>query len=427
MIEKNENIDRLIDSLIRNEFGKMVSVLTKILGAPNIDLAEDVVQDAIVEAISQWTYKGVPENPKGWLYNVAKYKALNFIKKEKVHQKYSSEVIHFLQFERTVEPTLNLFFSEQEIEDDQLRMMFTCCNPSISSDSQIALTLKTLCGFSIAEIAKAFLTNEENINKRLVRARQIIRDNKVAFEVPFGNEFENRLNSVLETIYLLFNEGYNATKGSEMIRFELCEEAIRLAQLIADYQKIQQKTDVWALLSLMLLNSSRFKSRRTINSEIVEMAKQDRNLWDRDLIKKGIVFLEKSVATGTVSKYQILAAISAHHCTAADDKSTHWKSILALYNNLSQIDRSPLVMLNKTIVVSKVYSVKKAVEELEKMAEDPLLQNYPYYHSTIGEFYLKLKSRSLALQHFEKAKAFTQNEQEIIYLEEKIISCRSGK
>ena len=241
MTKENENINQLIDHLFRHESGKMVSVLTKILGAENIDLAEDVVQDAIIEAINQWTYKGVPENPTGWLYTVAKYKALNFIRREKVHQKYSSEAIHFLQSEWTAEPAMNHFFSEQEIKDDQLRMMFTCCHPSISSDSQIALTLKTLCGFSIPEIAKAFLTINENINKRLVRARQTIRENKVSFEVPFGNEFEDRLNSVLETIYLLFNEGYNASEGTEIIRQELCNEAIRLIHLISDYPGIIQK------------------------------------------------------------------------------------------------------------------------------------------------------------------------------------------
>ncbi len=261
MTKENENINHLVGHLFRHESGKMVSVLTKILGTANIDLAEDVVQDAIIEAINQWTYKGVPENPTGWLYNVAKYKALNFIKREKVHQKYSSDLIHSLQSEWTAEPASNHFFSEQEIEDDQLRMMFTCCHPSISTDSQIALTLKTLCGFSIPEIAKAFLTSDENINKRLVRARQTIRENRVSFEVPFGNEFENRLNNILETIYLLFNEGYNASEGTEIIRQELCEEAIRLAHLISEYPKIFQKTQVWALLSLMLLNSSRFKSR----------------------------------------------------------------------------------------------------------------------------------------------------------------------
>lgn len=280
--------------------------------------------------------------------------------------------------------------------------------------------------FSIPEIAKAFLTTNENINKRLVRARQTIRENKVSFEVPLGHELENRLNSVLETIYLLFNEGYNASEGTEIIRQELCDEAIRLAHLISDYPRIIQKNQVWALLSLMLLNSSRFKSRVKNNSEIVEIAKQDRELWDRDLIKKGIIYLEKSFDGSTVSKYQILAAISAHHCTAADDKSTDWKSILSLYNNLLQIDYLSLVLLNKAIAVSTVYGVQKAVEELEKIANNSLLQNYHYCHSAIAEFYLRLKKPFFAQQHFERTKSFTQNEQEKVYLDEKIKTCRSA-
>lgn len=423
MTTTTENINLFIDHLFRHESGKMVSVLTKILGPANIDLAEDVVQDAMVEAINQWTYKGVPDNPTGWLYNVAKYKAINFINRDKLKHKYSSEAIYFLQSEWTAEPAINHFFSEQEIEDDQLRMMFICCHPSISPDSQIALTLKTLCGFSIPEIAKAFLTNEENVNKRLVRARQTIRDNKLSFEVPSGNEFESRLNSVLESIYLLFNEGYNASEGTEIIRFELCDEAIRLAQMIAHYPKIQQKKQALALLSLMLLNSSRFNARRNSKGEIVELAKQERTLWSRDLINKGITYLDESVSDNGVSKYHILAAISAHHCTAADDETTDWENILSLYNNLLQIDDSPLVLLNRAVAIAKVYGVEKAIDEMKLLSGNNLLQNYPYYHSALAEFYLKNKSTLLARQHFEKAKSFTLNEQEKAHLDRKIASC----
>lgn len=426
MIKDTENINLLVDHLFRHESGKMISVLTKVLGTGNIALSEDMVQEAMLEAINQWEYKGVPDNPAGWLYNVAKYKAVNFIKREKTKQKYSSELLNLLQPEFSEGPTDIHLFSEQEVADDQLRMMFTCCHPSISTDSQIALTLKTLCGFSIPEIANAFLTNGENINKRLVRARQIIRENKVDFEVPFGNDFSNRLNAVLETIYLLFNEGYNSSSGNDIIRFELCEEAIHLAQLIAGNSKITVKSDVYALLSLMLLNASRFKARVNEQGEITDMAKQNRNLWNKDFIRKGIEYLDKSVESNRISKYQVLAAISAHHCTASGDETTDWENILALYQNLSQIDNSPIVLLNKAVAVSKVLGVEKATDDLLALSGDSLLNNYPHYYSTIAELYLQQKKNARAAHFFQKAISFSNNKKEIDYLADKLSSCKQS-
>src|SRR5688500_7888859 len=233
----NNTVSQLIDHLFRRESGKLVSVLTRIFGSENLDLAEDVVQDSLVEALKQWTYKGIPEKPSAWLFMVAKNKALNIINREKYKRKYSSDVAHFLQSEWTAEPALNHIFSEQQIVDDQLRMMFTCCHPAISADSQVALILKTLCGFSIPEIAKAFLTTEENVNKRLVRARQKIRDDKIPFEVPEGKDLEARLEAVLEAIYLLFNEGYSASTGNDLVRFELDRKSTRLnsSHLVISY------------------------------------------------------------------------------------------------------------------------------------------------------------------------------------------------
>ena len=284
------NVSQIVDNLFRHDSGRLVSVLTRVFGAENIELAEDVVQDSLVEALNQWTYKGIPENPSGWLFTVAKNKALNIISRERNRKKYTSDVAHFLDSEWTVQPALNHIFSEQQILDDQLRMMFTCCHPSISSDSQVALTLKTLCGFSILEIAKAFLTTEENINKRLVRARQKIRDDKIAFEVPEGMYLETRLAAVLETIYLLFNEGYSASTGNDLIRFELCGEAIRLAGIIAEHQAIQNKSNVYAVLALMYLNASRFKARTSDRGDILTLAEQDRSQWDLNLMQKGFIF-----------------------------------------------------------------------------------------------------------------------------------------
>lgn len=417
------NVNKLVDNLFRHESGKLVSVLTRIFGSENLDLAEDVVQDSLIEALNQWTYKGAPENPSAWLFMVAKNKALNIINREKYKRKYSSDVAHFLQSQWTAEPALSHIFSEEQILDDQLRMMFTCCHPTISSDSQVALTLKTLCGFSIPEIAKAFLTTDENINKRLVRARQKIRDDKIPFEVPDVKFLESRLDAVLETIYLLFNEGYSASTGNHLVRFELCEEAIRLSEIIASHDALKNKSNVHAILSLMYLNASRFRSRIDGQGNILTMAEQDRALWDRSLMQKGFFYIEKSAIHNTVSIYHILAAISAYHCAAADYESTDWKSILALYDKLMQIDQSPVVVLNRAIVVSKVDGVLEGIRELEKIKDTRALESYHLFYSTEAEFYMQLNDFRRASYSLEKAIQLSPLQAEKDMLQRKLDAC----
>ena len=392
-----------VDHLFRHEFGKLVSILTRIFGADNLELAEDVVQESLAEALTQWTYKGTPDNPSAWLFKVAKNKALNIISHEKLRTRYASDVAHFLKSEWTAEQALEHIFSEGQIQDDQLRMMFTSCHPSISADSQVALTLKTLCGFSIPEIAKAFLTTDENVNKRLVRAREKIREDKIPFEVPEGKFLEARLDTVLQTIYLLFNEGYSASMGKDLIRFELCEEAIRLSEIIAGYEVLQNKSNVYAILSLMYLNASRFKSRTDSQGNILTLAEQDRSLWDRALMQKGFAYLEKSTDHKSLSIYHILAAISAYHCSASDFVSTDWKSILHLYDNLVLIDPSPLILLNRAIAVSKVHGAVQAIDELEKIKKSPSLANYHLFYSTQAEFYIQANDFRKASSSLEKA------------------------
>jgi RNA polymerase sigma factor (sigma-70 family) len=402
-LPEQSEISLLIDQLFRHESGKLIAILTRIFGPENLDLAEDVVQDSLVEAISQWTYKGVPDNPSGWLYTVARNKALNSINREKYTRHYSSEFAHFLQSEWTAEPALHHLFSEQEIKDDQLRMIFTCCHPSISPDSQIALALKTLCGFSIPEIAKAFLTTEENINKRLVRARQKIRDANVPFEVPNGKDLEIRLEAVLETIYLLFNEGYSASSGKDLIRYEVCEEAIRLAEMISMHTAIQQKSNVYALLALMQLNASRFKARQDADGNILTLEQQNRSLWDYALMEKGFSNLEKSTFEKQISIYHLLASISAYHCSAINYKATDWKSILSLYDRLIQIDHSPIVLLNRAIALSKVSGAEKAIHELEQIKDATSLKSYHLYYSTKAEFHIELHQFPEAITAIETA------------------------
>jgi RNA polymerase sigma factor (sigma-70 family) len=262
-----------------------VSVLTGVFGIDRIELAEDVVQDSLVEAIKDWPYNGVPSNQTGWLYKVAKNKALTALNREKYRRKYSSAILHNSQSALS-DSNLDQSFSDHAIKDDQLRMIFACCHPALPKNSQIALTLKILCGFNIPEIAHAFFTTEETIKKRLVRARQKIKEIQPRFEIPSAQEMKTRVDVVLETIYLLFNEGYSASIGNAVIRFELCDEAIRLGELLLATTIIQDKCNVYAALALMLLNASRFSARIDLEGNILTLQEQDRSLWNKDFMQK---------------------------------------------------------------------------------------------------------------------------------------------
>jgi len=408
-----------IDHLFRYEYGKLVSVLTKTFGTSNIELAEDVVQEAMLEALNKWTYEGVPKNPVGWIYKVAKYKAVNILNREKYKKDFEFEVNHHLKSEGNVESILKHIFSDKEIADDQLRMIFTCCHPSVSRDSQVSLTLKTLCGFSISEIAKAFLTTDENINKRLVRARKTIKQASIQFEVPTGKELKVRLSSVLETIYLLFNEGYNATSGDKAIRFELCEEAIRLAEMIASNANVKS-SNTYALLALMTLNSARFDSRIDEYENLLDLEHQERSKWHKELIKKGLYYLEFAAEQNEVSIYHILATISAHHCTASTYENTDWDSILSLYDLLIEIDKSPIVLLNRAIVLSKTNTPSKGLEELAKIKDNIAFHSYLPYYTTMAELHFQNLEPKIAIKFLKSALKLPLDENHKVLISNKL-------
>ena len=396
-------INKLVEHFFRRESGKIISVLTGVFGTANFNLVEDIVQDTMIEAISKWTYQGVPENPVGWLYTVAKNKALNALKRESYQENYISGLSRFPNGETTVELSTSDIFSEEIIADEQLRMMFMCCHPSISKDSQIALILRTLCGFNISEIAKAFLTNNESINKRLVRARKAIRQDHIPFEVPASQELDQRVEAVLEAIYLLFNEGYSASSGDKVIRMELCEESIRLAEMMVNHKFITHKSNIYALLALMQLNASRFQAREDENCNIITLSKQNRSLWDYYLMEQGFRNLEKSARSKYISTYHILAIISAYHCAAKDFASTDWVGILKQYDKLIAVDNSPLVILNRAIALSKVDGVKKALRELEAIENDKQIRSNHLFYSVKAEFQIQLNEHEMARNTLKKA------------------------
>ena len=402
-MKNTSEINEIVEHFFRHESGKMIAVLTGIFGSDKLSLAEDIVQDTLIEAISNWTYGGIPNKPVAWLYKVAKNKTLNSLKRDKHMRKYVSETLHLNTAQAGFDTDAIALFSEKSVSDDQLRMMFMCCHPSISKDSQIALILKTLCGFSIGEIARSFLTGNGNINKRLVRARKKIREDDIPFEVPSRKELDGRVDTVLEAIYLLFNEGYSASNGEDLIRGELCTEAIRLAEIVLDHKAVSNKTNVYALTALMQLNASRFKAREDELGNILTLEEQNRSLWDLQIMERGFSNLRRAARSGHLSRYHILATISAYHCSAKNFESTDWKSIVALYDKLLTIDNSPMVALNRAIAMAKSGKANEAIHELDKIANERIIESYYLFYSAKSEIHFQLKDNTLAKNTLKKA------------------------
>jgi RNA polymerase sigma-70 factor (ECF subfamily) len=311
-------INKLVDNLFRREAGRITSILTNIFGLHNLEMTEDVVQDTLIKALQQWSFKGVPDNPSAWLFKAAKNKAIDILRREQAGQKYFPGKA--VDSEWLLQGNVNEFFSENEIKDGQLRMIFACCHPDLPPEAQVALALKNLCGFSVKEIAKAFLTNEAAINKRLTRAKDKFRDGTVKFEIPSGAQLESRLSRVLTTLYLLFNEGYNSSDKNTLIKEDLIEEALRLAGLLADHH-LTSKPEVYALLALMLFHYARTPARMDNAGNIILLEQQDRNLWDKKLITKGIEHFNKSSDGYRMSEYHLEAGI-AYFYAAADNFET---------------------------------------------------------------------------------------------------------
>lgn len=405
---------QLAEHFFRHEYARMVAVITKYFGPERMNMAEDVVQETLLEAIKSWEFQGIPNNPSAWLYKVAKNKTLNILQRDSRHRPLQTEEDH----EAASSSDL---FNNEHIEDDQLKMMFVCCHPSINQESQIALILKTLCGLSIGEIAKAFLSSNYTINKRLVRARTNLRDSRIEFELPqSGSELESRLESVLKTVYLLFSEGYSASKGPDIIRYELCLEAIRLSEFLMQNDLFKNNHRVNGLLALMYLNASRFNGRVDKEGEILDMAHQDRSQWNQTLINKGLKRLEHVPKQGNPNIYAVMATISAYHCTAPSFEETRWNDILGLYDALVLLDTSPMVKLNRCIALAKAQNPETAIQQLLELSNDSSLENYHLFHTTLGTLYLETEEYTKAHSSFSKALKKTEMKLERSYIDRKL-------
>ncbi|MES2427173.1 MAG: sigma-70 family RNA polymerase sigma factor [Bacteroidota bacterium] len=400
----------LIPHLFRTEYRKIVSVLCRHFGFDQIEIAEDLASDTFVTAAQTWSIKGLPANPTAWLYNVAKNKAKNHIQRSSVFDhKISPEIKNTTpQYYET-----DIDLSPQNINDSQLQMMFAICHPAISTEAQIGLSLRILCGFGIDEIADAFLTNKETINKRLYRAKEKLREEKVSISPPNDKGINERLAPVLITIYLLFNEGYYSVSANTPLRKDLCFEAMRLCTMLVE-EPTTNKPAVNALLSLMCFHASRFEARINENGEHVLYDDQDTSLWDTDLMRKGAYFLNQAASGTTVSKYHLEATI-AYWQTQKADTIRKWKTVLSLYDQLLLIEYSPVAALNRVYVLSKIRGKEAAIIEAEKW-------NLPYdqfYFTLLGELYTGIDDTQAKL-HLQNAISLAKTATDRLALQKKI-------
>lgn len=405
-----ERENRSLKELFQQEFSKMVAVISKQFGLQHIELAEDIVSETFLLAAETWGMKGVPENPTAWLYVVAKQKTLYHFRRNKI---YEEKIVPELAGASAKEDEID--FSTQNIRDSQLQMLFAICTPAIASEAQIGLALRILCGFGIDEIAEAFLSNKETINKRLFRAKEKLREERIKMELPPENEIAVRLDNVLHILYLLFTEGYYSKTQNTILRKDLCLEALRLCLLLTEYKRTDQP-QTNALLALMCFHASRFNARQTSEDALILYEDQNEELWDQALIQQGVYFLDRSAQGEEITSYHLEARIAYWHCIK-EDSPEKWQDILYLYNQLLTINYSPSVALNRAFALYKVHGAEAALKEAEQLR----LEHNHFYFILLGELYQTIdvkKSKS----NFERAWSLAKTETEKQDIQQKINS-----
>lgn len=398
----DNRVPALVDHLFRHQAGQMIATLTRIFGPRHIDLAEEVVQEALIKALQQWPYRGVPENPLAWLIQVAKNRALDLLRRETSLQEKSAEIIRaFAAQEELINRRIETSRSSESL-DDTLGMIFMACHPAIPREGRVALTLKTVGGFGVSEIARAFLAKEPTIAQRLVRAKRLIREEGVSFEMPSSLEMSARLDSVLEVLYLLFNEGYTAHAGENLIRADLVEEAIRLCSLVVVHPATD-RPKCHALLALMMFQAARLPARVGEGGELSLLSEQDRSLWNRRLIYLGYKHLDRSAHGDEFTEYHLQAAIAACHAAASSYELTDWAEIVRLYDLLVALNPSPVVALNRAVAVAKWRGPEAGIRAIEAIVAHPALQHYYLLPATLGELWSEMGDTKRAADFYRQA------------------------
>jgi RNA polymerase sigma-70 factor (ECF subfamily) len=407
-----EQIRELLDSLYRVDSGRILATLIRLLG--DFDLAEEAMHEAFATALSLWPRSGVPDNPRPWLISTARFKAIDTLRRRARLDASQDELVRYLEAqwnsaERSKE--------EDSLEDDRLRLIFTCCHPSLPAEARVALTLREVCGLTTEEIAKAFLTTPRTLAQRIVRAKTKIRDSRIPYQVPSPQELPERVGAVLQVIYLVFNEGYSAAAGAEVTRAELTAEAIRLGRLVSE---LLPESEVLGLLSLMLLQESRRAARTSPTGELILLENQDRSLWNREQIAEGVALLEKAVKSRGFGSYTLQAAIAAVHAEAESVAVTDWRHIVALYDQLIRIQPSPVVQLNRAVAIAMRDGPEAGLALIDAVLAHGELANYYLAHSARADMCRRLGRTAEARSSYEKALALTQQEPERQFLQERI-------
>ncbi|MEP7306872.1 MAG: sigma-70 family RNA polymerase sigma factor [Acidobacteriota bacterium] len=409
----------LLEHLFRHEAGRLTARLTRLLGPAHVDLAEESVQEAMLRALQTWPYQGLPDNPAGWLFRVAHHTAIDVIRRAKTFGDKTDAIVDDLTRSARITPADP--YLDEQLRDDELRMITMCCHPEIPRDASVALSLKTIGGFSVREIARAFLSEDSTIAQRLVRAKRQIRDRRLTLELPASADLERRLDSVLDVVYFMFNEGYAAHEGEELIRQDLCFEALRLGLLIAASSMAAPR--VHALVALMALQAARLRARVDEAGDLVLLDDQDRGRWDDELVAIGFDHFDRAIAGREVTEYHVQAAIAATHARGRDPQSVDWPLILQLYDQLLTINGSPVVALNRAVAVARVHGAAEALPLLEPLAMDPKLRHYHLLLAVRGHLLLEIGRRGEAADSFRAALDCACSEPERRFLRRKISAC----
>jgi RNA polymerase sigma-70 factor (ECF subfamily) len=407
-----EQIRELLDSLYRVDSRRILATLIRLLG--DFDLAEEAMHEAFAAALSLWPTSGVPGNPRPWLISTARFKAIDTLRRRARFDASQNELVRYLEAQSSSAENSS---DEDSLEDDRLRLIFTCCHPALAPEAHVALTLREVCGLTTEEIAKAFLTTPRTLAQRIVRAKAKIRDARIPYEVPTPQELPERLGAVLQVVYLVFNEGYSAAAGAEVTRAELTGEAIRLGRLLAE---LQPEPEAIGLLALMLLHESRRAARTSPTGELILLEHQDRSLWNREQIAEGVALLEKALTSRRFGTYTLQAAIAAVHAEAESVTATDWRQIVALYDQLAQIQPSPVVQLNRAVAIAMRDGPEVGLEHINAVLEQGELANYYLAHSARADMYRRLGRTAEARSAYQKALALTQQEPERQFLQERI-------
>jgi RNA polymerase sigma factor (sigma-70 family) len=416
---QTEPVAPLVEHFFRREAGRLVVVLTRFFGWRNFDLVEEMVQATLLEALQSWQVRGVPSNPSGWIHRVAKNKVLDSIRHDQIGRRARRE---WAADRPLHSDAIDDLFLDTEIEDSQLRMIFACCHPILARENQLALTLKTLCGFGNSEIARALLVGEETIKKRLQRATRELVERRVSLDPPDSTGLVERLDAVHQVLYLLFNEGYSSSSGERAIRDDLCEEAARLCHLLCSHRNYSSPP-TRALLALMLFHAARFDARHDDRGFLLLMQDQDRTKWDQRLIRRAKEFLDMSAEGSAVSTFHLEAGIALYHCSAASYVETNWPAILVLYDALLAIHRSPVYLLNRAIVVAEIEGPQAGIAALDEAGQDPSLRHYHLLNATRGEFYRRIGDFDRARRHFDAAKEVTASPHDRAIIDRRLSMC----